>query len=916
MKFKSVLFLLLSFIFLPAFSQTPPCGTMQHLQQAIQENPLLKVKMQEIDDLVLQRLANMQNQSGAEQTSVITIPVVFHVVYHGSNQNISNAQLMSQLDVLNEDYRRLNADTIHTPAQYQSIASDPHIEFCLAMRDPNNMPTSGITRTYTQTIEFNTNDNVKFNSSGGHNAWPAKDYLNIWICKLGGGILGYAQFPGMSPNTDGIVLDYRTVGRPPANPFGGAKNFGRTATHEVGHWLNLRHIWGDGPCGVDDGVNDTPESDAPNYGCPVLHVSCGSGDMVQNYMDYTDDNCMNLFTQGQVNRMRDALDNLRPTIATSQACDPLTVPPLVDFFSNATQVCIGDTVSFFDQSAYSPNTWQWTFTGGSPAVSSIQNPKVVYNTPDTYSVKLVATNQYGSDSLIKSNYIKITGANRSIPHQEGFENTQFPSLDWSIYNPEGDRQWERINGVSGFGNSTASVMFDNFNQNTDPSGTTDGLVSPLFNFSGLNHPYLTFDVAYAKYNNFYSDTLIVSYSSDCANTFFPLWYKGGSDLATAPNQATAFTPANNQWRKDSIDLSSLAGQPVIAIGFFNLSGWGNNLYIDNIRITDHPTAAPLSNFSADQTNFCAGETIHFIDLSNNFPDSWNWTFSGSANADCTTCQNPNVSYNTPGVYTVKLLISNVYGSDSLVQTNYITVHEQPQVSVSKTPVKCKGTATGSIRLSMTSGSPPFSYHWANGDTTQNRNNLVAGFYNVTITDNHACFITKSIKITQPAGMVANTSSTPAGGQPNGTATVGVIGGNPPYTYLWDDPLHQSTATATGLSAGTYHVTVTDADTCTKTATATVGSNVGINRTLSDIPFSIYPNPAQTMIRIKTGIEASANFELHIFDALGREVLYQSFDHQTEPVISINISNLDSGIYMVKLQTNAKEGTQKLVILHD
>lgn len=915
MKFKSIFFSLFIFIFLPAFSQTPPCGTMQHLQQAIQENPSLKVKMQQIDDLVLQRLANMQNQSGAEQTGVITIPVVFHVVYHGSNQNISNAQLMSQLDVLNEDYRRLNADTIYTPTQYQSIASDAHIEFCLAMRDPNNMPTSGITRTYTQTIVFNTNDNVKFNSSGGHNAWPANDYLNIWICKLGGGILGYAQFPGMSPNTDGIVLDYRTVGRPPANPFGGAKNFGRTATHEVGHWLNLRHIWGDGPCGVDDGVNDTPESDAPNFGCPVLHVSCGSGDMVQNYMDYTDDNCMNLFTQGQVNRMRDALDNLRPTIAASQACDPLTVPPLVDFFSNALKVCIGDTVSFFDQSAYSPYGWQWTFSGGNPAVSTIQNPKVVYNTPGTYSVKLVATNQYGSDSLIKSTYITITGANRSIPQVEGFENTQFPSLDWSIYNPDGDRQWERLNTVSGWGNSNASIMFDNFNQNTDPSGTTDGLISPLFDFSGLNHPYLTFDVAYAKYNNSYSDTLLVSYSTDCANTFIPIWYKGGSDLATAPNQTNAFTPGNNQWRKDSIDLSAFTGEPVLAIGFFNQSGWGNNLYIDNIRITDIPATAPVSAFEASKTVFCAGEAISFIDLSSNIPDNWKWSFPGG-NTNCTTCQNPTVTYDIPGIYPVKLVTGNMYGNDSLEQLNYIHVFAQPAVSVNKVNVKCYGSNTGSINLNMTSGIAPFSYHWAGGDTSKQIIDLAAGTYSVTITDSLGCSITKSIHISQAASMIVNTASTPAGNQPNGTATVGVLGGNPPYSYRWDDPMQQTTAIATGLSAGIYHVTITDVDTCTKTATVHVESVAGINPVQSSLSFNIYPNPAQSIIQIEADFKAYTHCDISIFDALGRLVLYQKIDEQPAAVISLNISNLDSGIYLVKLQTNVKEGMRKLVILHE
>ena len=914
MRIKPILFSLLLFNILSAFAQNEPCGTMQYLQQALQNDPDLAMKMQQIELNVQQRIANMENNPSSEQLSVITIPVVFHVIYHGSNQNVSNAQLLSQLDVLNEDYRRLNADTIYTPSQFKPVATDPHIEFCLAQRDPNNMPTSGITRTYTATLEFNTNDDVKFNNSGGYDAWPATDYLNIWVCKLNGIVLGYAQFPGMSQSTDGVVLDYRTVGRTPDNPFGGANDLGRTGTHEVGHWLNLRHIWGDGPCGVDDGVNDTPESDAPNYGCSVLHVSCGTNDMVQNYMDYSADDCMNIFTIGQAARMKDALDNLRPSIASSQACDPLTVPPLVDFNSDATTVCMGDTVSYFDLSAYNPTAWHWAFMGGDPAVSISQSPKVVYNTPGIYDVKLVATNQFGSDSLIKSTYITVTGANRMIPHQEGFENVQFPSVDWKIYNPDGDRQWERQSAVSGFGNSSAAVKFDNFSNNSNPTGSIDGLISPLFDFSAMSNPYITFDVAYAKYNATNSDTLLVSYSTDCGNEFFTLWYKGGSDLATAPNQTTAFTPSNTQWRKDSIDISSLAGEPVVAIGFFNLSGWGNNLYIDNILISDEASVTPHAAFSADQTNLCAGESIHFTDLSTNIPGSWSWTFPG-ANADCTTCQNPNVTYDTPGVYLVKLVVSNSFGTDSLEQINYINVSEQPVVSVSKKHVKCNGGSTGYIHLSMTGGTAPFNYHWSDGGSNQNLNNLIAGTYYVSITDSNGCSITKSIQISQPAAMIANTSTTPTGVQPNGTATVGVIGGKAPYTYLWDDPSKQNTATATGLSAGTYHVSITDADTCHTTATATVSHHTGIGKPKSIIDVEIYPNPADQFVDLEVKSNKTENFEIVLYDELGRQVFHAIERGKMSLKKQIDISELENGIYMIRILTGKNEISRKLLVLH-
>ena len=149
----------------------------------------------------------------------------------------------------------------------------------MATIDPNGAATNGITRTSTSVSAFGTNDEMKFNSSGGKDAWPASDYLNMWVCDISGGILGYAQFPGGNPATDGVVMDYQyfgTIGTATA-PF----DLGRTTTHEVGHWLNLRHIWGDGNCNADDFVSDTPTSDAANYGCATTHTSCNSLDMVQ-----------------------------------------------------------------------------------------------------------------------------------------------------------------------------------------------------------------------------------------------------------------------------------------------------------------------------------------------------------------------------------------------------------------------------------------------------------------------------------------------------------------------------------------------------------------------------------------------------------------------------------------------------------
>jgi hypothetical protein len=312
------------------------CGTMEHLEYLEQLDPNLRERMEKIENHT--RLVITEDVDGVTRnTNLIRIPVVFHVVYRTSAENISDAQVISQLNVLNQDFRRLNSDASQTLSQFLPVAADSEIEFCLATVDPNGNPTNGITRTATTKTSFGTNNSVKFTSQGGRDAWPAGSYLNFWICNIGGGILGYAQFPGGSASTDGVVCDYRytgTIGTATA-PF----NKGRTGTHEVGHWLNLRHIWGDGGCSVDDFVSDTPASDSPNYGCNLSTVKCGSLDMVQNYMDYTDDACMNLYTFGQKARMRAlfAAGGARASLLNSQGCGSTPTPTCSDGIQNGNE---------------------------------------------------------------------------------------------------------------------------------------------------------------------------------------------------------------------------------------------------------------------------------------------------------------------------------------------------------------------------------------------------------------------------------------------------------------------------------------------------------------------------------------------------------------------------------------------------
>jgi hypothetical protein len=260
------------------------------------------------------------------RTGCTKIPVVVHVVYRTAAENISDAQIKSQIEVLNADYRAKNADVSTVPAPFHPLVGDARLQFELATADPSGNPTNGIIRKSTTVAGFTQNNAVKAASSGGSDPWPADRYLNIWVCQLGGGLLGYAQFPGGPAATDGVVIlhsAFGTTGTATA-PF----NLGRSATHEIGHWLNLRHIWGDdgGGCSGDDFVADTPNQGGEHYGTPAFpQVSCGNGpngDMFMNYMDYVDDSAMVMFTAGQVTRMQAALDTARSTIGTTVSCGP------------------------------------------------------------------------------------------------------------------------------------------------------------------------------------------------------------------------------------------------------------------------------------------------------------------------------------------------------------------------------------------------------------------------------------------------------------------------------------------------------------------------------------------------------------------------------------------------------------------
>ncbi|MCB9334995.1 MAG: T9SS type A sorting domain-containing protein [Flavobacteriales bacterium] len=440
---------------------------------------------------------NQNNPSAKKATR--NIPIVVHVIHNGdalgSGENISDAQVISQVDILNQDFSATNSDFGNTPSIYQSVAANMDFQFCMATEDPTGNPTNGIDRVNYGTASFG---NAACESMKAATQWDPTRYFNIWVVRFGGdmnGVLGYAQFPNSgSANTDGLVVAYNAYGNTGAAqaPY----NKGRTATHEIGHCFGLYHIWGDDgtACTGSDGVADTPNQADENYGCPnfATNTSCSnSGDMSMNYMDYTDDACMYMFTNGQ-KAVVDAVFNSAPrraSLLTSTVCGVAAIS--ANFTGNPLVINEGQTVTFTDASL-SPdnlNSWVWNFPGGTPNTFNGQTPPAItYNTAGQYDVTLtVGDDNGGSDMLTRSLYVTVNPAGTITCDSTiaGWDwNTEgFGGAYWSadLCTPQDgyimgnncydDNGWASIVPFSGSGKELTDVMYV-FVQSSGTGATT------------------------------------------------------------------------------------------------------------------------------------------------------------------------------------------------------------------------------------------------------------------------------------------------------------------------------------------------------------------------------------------------------------------------------------------------------------
>ncbi len=572
------------------------------------------------------RIASQAINQLPSTASLYTIPVVVHILHNGISDptNISEAQVLSQIDVLNEDFKRLNLDAGNTPTQFLPAAGSLDIQFVLAKRDPEGLPTTGITRTLATKTQWTLDDQSDFKALS---YWPAEEYLNIWVINFGTNDIGFAQFPVSSTLsglelasedrlTDGIVVHYRAFGSIDDGAFNLDSRFnkGRTATHEIGHFFGLRHIWGDvSGCGDSDFVPDTPPQNSSTSLCPTHpQVSCGGNKMFMNYMDYTNDACMNIFTTGQFSRTQVVLAESprRVSLTTSLgATDPLVTSNdfgIRSIISPTTSICTTPLIPQLEVRNYGTNTVtavtiELTVDGAltqtktfplnvAPNQLAILDFDPITLAPgSTQPVDFAITMTNSTTDGNPGNDVKTVSVSvpltTSLPISEPFTSTP---ANWSVSNPDNLIGWTNLVAPDD-SPSNRAMSLDFFNYENE--GVQDWIITPAFALTTPASSQLRFDIAYAQYPGQSGDALLVYALPGCnpdLSEAILLYSKSGTALATAPSTSSPFEPANaSHWRKSEIlSLSGLNTSVPWQLAFIGNNGFGNNLYLDNVLVSE------------------------------------------------------------------------------------------------------------------------------------------------------------------------------------------------------------------------------------------------------------------------------------------------------------------------------------------
>ena len=614
LRLASLVLTLLLMNTLSAQQKNARCATMDVLQKKLAQSPQLRQRWEERTADLAKRVASktgVRPQLRADETPIV-IPIVFHIVLQNTSL-VTDQQIQAQLDTLNNDYAGTNASAAKILAPFKALFGKTSIQFCRAQRTPDGDPTNGIVRTTTRVASFSTDDKMKHAETGGDDAWNTEKYYNVWICTLSNGILGYGTFPQSGDESDdGVVIEANSL---PGSSLP-AYDEGKTLTHETGHYFDLFHIWGDdnGACTGSDQIDDTPNQADATSGSPngIRVDACSPltpGILYQDYMDYTNDDQLLLFTLDQVARIETSLTTFRSSLFTSNGCQPVVVQNLD---AQLRAILIPDS-RVCDQ-IFTPKVV--IRNRGSQTLNNLQIVAVLsngqsdtlhyahalaYGIYDTVSLPTmtastglqtlriyVASANGGSDQDKSNDTLQINfqyfAPVSSV--SESFESATFPPPGWDIINPDHSFTWERT--TAAFKTGSASVVMKNLEyQENDKK---DFLRLPELEINNVDSAFMSFQVAAAVQTDLSTsanvwDTLQVVVSFDCGATYQSLYKKWGPNLVTRTTPTDQpFVPSPNEWRKDSVNLGAFIGAGKFMLAFLNTTEFENNIYLDDVNV--------------------------------------------------------------------------------------------------------------------------------------------------------------------------------------------------------------------------------------------------------------------------------------------------------------------------------------------
>lgn len=894
---------------------------------------------------------SLQHTSGDRAT--YTIPIVFHVIHNTNNpsENVSEADINDLLDAVNLDFTAANTDIGNLRTGFGWAGADADIEFCMAQKDPwgNPLTEIGINRVSTSEDFYdpNTESNKMKGSTGGDTGtegWDRNSYVNVWICDItngaGSGVAGYAYKPTTSSlppaSIDGIVIDYN-LGMPPTS---------RVLTHEIGHYLGLSHTWGNSNqssgCTADDGLADTPVTAGPSFdypgSCGGSQQTCaGTETQYENFMDYA--NCTVIYTQDQADLMDAVLNGSRSSLLASDACTPINPqPPVADFVADITTVAEGGSVNFTDLSTNYPSGWTWTVTPstGTSFISgtdaNTQDPTVQFTVAGSYTIQLNASNGYGNDDEIKSNYILVVAPGGGTTDCDTMRNyTLAEEANYAVYTITGEAGYYPSIATINTGAAIISSHADSYNApvitsvhrvrfpvlQVDDIGAASNVTFTVWaDNAGLPGAILGTEVVpLTSLNEGFYNTIDFTTPVAVLGNFWAGWELDPTSFDTLLMATTNFADRPSGPSSSAMYIGAPFNSWNLTSGVFG-SVPDASLIFDVLTSNG---SAPVALASWPSMTNCEGMDITMNGFGSTNANSYYWDITDGTNNYFFDEGNLTSTF-VAGTWTINLEVDASCQTDIDGPFN-MTVNPPLGGTFNTTDENCIAS-DGEIDITLNGGDGgPYNYSINNGATTELTSTypgLIAGDYTYLFTDNAGCELTGTITVDN-ANTFAPTITPDATIAALTSTDLTVTGG---VTWVWYEnngggPVEigtTQTVTVAPAVTTTYLCNVTDGSGCEAEleVTLTVDTGGGISESLAN-SFSIYPNPTQGEFQLIFGLNEPRDMHIEIINIVGDKVFIKDLNDIKNQTVNFNLEAMAAGVYFVTIQSEGESVSKKIVL---